>query len=420
MSGFFGNNLAVSDEFVANFVDRELRRQQDGIELIASENIVSRAVLEAQGSILTNKYAEGYPHARYYGGCEEVDQIEAEAIERLKRLFGCSFANVQPHSGASANHSVFMAFLKPHDTIMGLSLNNGGHLTHGAKVNESGKWFNAIEYTVNAEGYIDYDALEALALEHKPKMIIAGFSSYSRILDWVRFRSICDKVGAILMADIAHIAGLVAAGEYPSPFGYADVVTSTTHKTLRGPRGGIIMWNKEEFTKPINSAVFPGTQGGPLMHVIAGKCVAFGEALKPEFKVYAKQVKLNAKIMADTLVKRGLKICSGGTDCHLIVVDLTPFGLTGRAASDSMERANLTCNKNAIPFDPQKPMVTSGIRLGTPAGTTRGFKETEFTEVANLIADVLDGLRKNLEDNSEVEKVVKQKVLALCKRFPIY
>jgi glycine hydroxymethyltransferase len=418
---FFKAGLSERDAFVAGVVKKELKRQKDGIELIASENIVSNAVLEAQGSVLTNKYAEGYPGKRYYAGCEYMDEVESEAISRLTRLFGCNFANVQPHSGASANHAVFLACLTPGDTIMGLALSSGGHLTHGCKANESGKWFNAIEYTVDEQGFINYDEVERLTLENKPKLIIAGFSSYSRVLDWKRFRDICDKVGAIMMADIAHIAGLVAGGVYPSPFPYADIVTSTTHKTLRGPRGGVIMWNNEELTKKINSAVFPGSQGGPLMHVIAGKCVAFGEALEDNFKDYAKQVLKNAQILAKTLVSRGLKVVTGGTDCHLLVVDLTPYNLTGTVAEVALERAGLTCNKNAIPFDKQKPMITSGIRLGTPAGTTRGFKEAEFEQIAHLIADVLAGIRESAEGKNEaVEAEVRQKVLKLCQAFPIY
>ncbi len=410
LKDFFQKSL--QDEGVFQAISQEFTRQHEGIELIASENYVSRAVLEAQGSVMTNKYAEGYPAKRYYGGCEFVDIVETLAIERLKSLFGCNFANVQPHSGANANQAVYFAFMNPGDTVMGLSLDCGGHLTHGFKVNQSGKWFNAVSYGVTAEGLIDYEEAMNVAREHKPKMIIAGFSAYSRVLDWQKFREIADEVGAILMADIAHIAGLVAGGAYPSPFPYADVVTSTTHKTLRGPRGGVIMCNSEEYAKKINSAVFPGTQGGPLMHVIAGKAVAFGEALEPQFKDYAKQVVKNAQALASTLMERGLKIVTNGTENHLMIVDLTPFGVTGKDAEKMLSDAGLTCNKNTIPFDKASPFITSGIRLGTPAGTTRGFKEDEFKTIGHLIADVL--LKKQTTD--EVFKEVK----SLTSNFPFY
>lgn len=413
---FFHSSLATIDPEVHQFIEKEHERQRYGIELIASENITSKAVLDAQGSVLTNKYAEGYPGKRYYGGCEHVDPIETIAIERLTKLFGCNFANVQPHSGASANHAVFLACIKPGDTILGLSLDSGGHLTHGSKANESGKWFNAVGYSVNKEGYIDYDQVEALAREHKPKMLITGFSSYPRTLDWARFRKIADEVGAIMMADIAHIAGLVAGGQYPSPFPYADVVTTTTHKTLRGPRGGVIMWNNEELTRKLNSAVFPGSQGGPLMHVVAGKAVAFGEALQPEFKEYAKQVVLNSQALAKSLVERGINVVTGGTDSHLNVVDLTSSGLTGKVVQEKLDEYGLTCNKNAIPFDTQKPAYTSGIRLGTPAGTTRGFKETHFHEVGQMIADVI----ANIKEDKPFDNSIRERVVAMCKEFPIY
>lgn len=419
-NNFFSSTLSQSDLDICNIIQQEALRQKEGIELIASENYVSKAVLEACGSVLTNKYAEGYPSKRYYGGCEFVDKAEELAIERVKKLFGCNFANVQPHSGASANQSVYFAFMKPGETVMGLALDCGGHLTHGFSVNQSGKWFNAVSYHVDENGIIDYEEAERLAVEHKPKMIIAGFSAYSRIIDWKRFREIADKSGAILVADIAHVAGLVAAGEYPSPFPFVDVATSTTHKTLRGPRGGLILWNDEKFSKPINSANFPGTQGGPLMHIIAAKAVAFGEALKPEFKLYCKQVIENARELSETLIKRGLKIVTGGTDNHMIVVDLTSYQITGKEAEKTLERAGLTCNKNTIPFDKASPMLTSGIRLGTPAGTTRGFGVSEFEIIGNLIADVLISFKDKKQDNSKIEKEVLLKVKALCERFPIY
>jgi len=420
---FFSSDLKKADSAIANAISKETDRQKYQIELIASENIVSRAVLEAQGSVFTNKYAEGYPAKRYYGGCEFADEVESLAISRLCELFGASFANVQPHSGASANLAVYLAFLQPGDTILGMSLAAGGHLTHGAQRTISGMWFKSVQYGIRLDdGLIDYEQMEALAREHKPKMIIAGISSYPRVVDWARFRKVADEVGALLMVDMAHVAGLVAAGVYPSPVGVADIVTSTTHKTLRGPRGGVILTNNEEHAKKINSAVFPGLQGGPLMHVIAAKAVAFGEALQPEFKTYAKQVIANARTLSAVLVKRGLKITTGGTDCHLMVVDLTPLEiLTGKEAEKVLERAGLTCNKNAIPNDPRSPFVTSGLRFGTSAGTTRGFKEEEFEEIGNMICDVLEGFTKNGEDgNKELEESVKKRVAAVCKAHPIY
>ena len=420
---FFQAGLAEADAELHAAVAGELVRQQDGIELIASENIVSRAVLEAQGSVLTNKYAEGYPGRRYYGGCEMVDVAETLAIERAKQLFRCAFANVQPHSGASANLAVFFAVLQPGDAFLAMDLAAGGHLTHGAPVNFSGKWFRPIAYGVRAEdGLLDYEAMERLAREHRPKLIIAGGSAYSRQIDWARFRRVADEVGATLMVDMAHYAGLVAAGAYDSPVPHAHVTTTTTHKTLRGPRGGLVLTDDEALAKKINSAMFPGLQGGPLMHVIAAKAVAFGEALRPDFRAYAKQVVANARALADELVGQGLAIVSGGTDSHLMLVDLRPKGLTGKAAEAALGRAHLTCNKNAIPFDPAKPMVTSGIRLGTPAATTRGFGEAEFREVGRLIGRVLDGLAKANapEANEAVEKAVADEVKALCARFPVY
>jgi glycine hydroxymethyltransferase len=421
-AGFFADGLAKSDPEILAAIEKELGRQQNEIELIASENIVSRAVLEAQGSIMTNKYAEGYPGKRYYGGCEFVDIAENLAIERAKKLFGCSFVNVQPNSGSQANQGVMMALLKPGDTIMGMSLAAGGHLTHGAAPNQSGKWFNAVQYGVRQQDHlIDMDEVASLAKEHKPKMIIAGGSAYPRVIDFKAFREIADSVGALFMVDMAHFAGLVAGGAHPSPLPYADVVTTTTHKTLRGPRGGMILSNNEEIGKKINSAIFPGIQGGPLMHVIAGKAVAFGEALRPEFKAYAKAVVENARKLASTLVDGGAAIVSGGTDTHLMLVDLRPKKLTGKVAEAALERAHITCNKNGIPFDPEKPMVTSGVRLGTPAGTTRGFGLAEFETVGKLITEVLDGLAKNGEDNNaDVEAGVREQVIALCRRFPIY
>ncbi len=421
LSRFFSQGLADGDRKIYQSVKDELKRQQDQIELIASENIVSRAVMEAQGTVMTNKYAEGYPGRRYYGGCEFVDVAEALAIERAKKLFNCEFVNVQPHSGAQANGAVFMALLNPGDTIMGLSLAAGGHLTHGAPQAQSGKWFNAVQYGVGREvGRIDYGELETMAKECQPKLIVAGGSAYPRTLDFERFRHICDKVGALLMVDMAHFAGLVATGAHASPLPHAHVVTTTTHKTLRGPRGGMILSNDMDLGKKINSAVFPGLQGGPLMHVIAAKAVAFGEALTPEFKSYSQTVVENAKVLASTLIERGLDIVSGGTDTHLMLVDLRPKKLTGRDAEASLERACMTCNKNGIPFDPEKPMVTSGIRLGTPAATTRGFGPAEFRRVGELIGDVLDGLAANPKDNSAAEGAAREQVAELCRRFPIY
>ena len=420
MTRFFEAPLSSADPELFASVQEELNRQQTQIELIASENIVSRAVLEAQGTVLTNKYAEGYPGKRYYGGCEFVDKAEALAIERAKKIFNCTYVNVQPNSGSQANQGVFTALLHPGDVILGQSLAAGGHLTHGASVNQSGKWFKAVQYGVReADGLIDYEEMERLAKEHKPKLIIAGFSAYSRVVDWARFRKVADEVGAYLMADMAHVAGLVAAGVYPSPLPHAHVVTTTTHKTLRGPRGGMILSNDEDLGKKLNSAIFPGIQGGPLMHVIAAKAVAFGEALQPSFKVYGQQVVDNARALSETLMKRGVNIVAGGTDNHLMLVDLRPKKLTGKAAEESLERAGLTCNKNAIPFDPEKPFVTSGIRLGTPAGTTRGFGVAEYKHIGELIGDVLDGLAKG-GDNGAVEQKVKTQVEELCKRFPIY
>lgn len=411
-----------ADQAVFGAIAAELARQQDQIELIASENIVSEAVLAAQGCVFTNKYAEGYPGRRYYGGCEHADVVEQIAIDRAKALFGCAFANVQPHSGAQANGAVLMALLQPGDCILGMSLAAGGHLTHGAPPTLSGKWFKAIGYGVSREtALIDYDEMERLALEHRPKLIIAGGSSYPRIIDFARFRAIADEVGAILMVDAAHYAGLIVAGAYPSPFPHAHIVTSTTHKTLRGPRGGLILTDDEALAKKINSAVFPGLQGGPLMHVIAAKAVAFGEALDDSFRTYALQVVSNARALAARLVERGAAIVSGGTDSHIVLVDLRPFGVTGKAAEAALERAGLTCNKNGIPFDPEKPAVTSGIRLGTPAGTTRGFGIAEFETVGDLIADVLRGLAANgAEGNGTVECAVRAQVEALCRRFPLY
>ena len=417
---FFKSNLKDVDQEIAASINNELSRQQSQIELIASENIVSTAVLEAQGSIHTNKYAEGYPGSRYYGGCEYVDIAEEIAISRVKKLYGCNYANVQPHSGAQANGAVFLALIKPNDTILGMSLDAGGHLTHGAKPSQSGKWFNPIQYGVNEEGLIDYDQVESLAKEHKPKLIIAGGSAYSRKIDFKKFREVADMVGAYLLVDMAHYSGLVAAGEYPNPIEYADVVTSTTHKTIRGPRGGMILSNNLDLGKKFNSAVFPGLQGGPLMHVIAAKAVAFGEALQPEFKKYIQQVISNAKKLGETLVNHGFNLASGGTDTHLLLVDLTPKGLTGDLAEASLERANITCNKNSIPFDPMPPKVTSGIRVGTPAATTRGFDNSDFIKVGDLIAETLDGLQNNPEDNSKTEENVRMQVKELCDKYPIY
>ena len=421
LNSFFKLKLQDVDKELYNSIRSEFIRQQNHIELIASENIVSKAVLEAQGSVLTNKYAEGYPSKRYYGGCEHVDVSENLAIERVKKLFNCKFANVQPHSGAQANGAVYLALIKPGDTILGMSLNSGGHLTHGAKPSQSGKWFNAVHYEVDKEtGLIDYDGVEKLAIEHKPKIIIAGGSAYSRIIDFKRFRNISDKVGAYLLVDMAHFSGLVAGGAYPNPTKYADVVTSTTHKVLRGPRGGIILTNREELIKKFNSAIFPGLQGGPLMHVIAAKAVCFKEALSGEFKIYTKNVINNAKVLAESLTKKGFKIFSGGTDTHLMLLDLRSFNVTGKDAQASLGRANITCNKNGIPFDTESPMVTSGIRLGTPACTTRGFGEEEFKLIAELIYKVIKGLSENKSDNSKTEKEVKKEIIELCAAFPIY
>jgi glycine hydroxymethyltransferase len=415
------SHLAHADPEIAQVIGQEMKRQQDHIELIASENIVSKAVLEAQGSILTNKYAEGYPGKRYYGGCEYVDVIESLAIDRAKQLFGCAYANVQPHSGSQANQAVFLALLQPGDTILGLNLNAGGHLTHGSPVNVSGKWFRAVHYTVRQDDHlIDMDAVRAVALAEKPKLIIAGGSAYSRVWDFAGFRAIADEVGAILMVDMAHIAGLVAAGLHPNPFPHAHVATTTTHKTLRGPRGGMILANDLDLGKKFNSAVFPGLQGGPLMHVIAGKAVAFHEALQPAFKTYSAQVIANAQAMAQRMVDAGLAIVSGGTDIHLALVDLTPKGVTGKAAELSLGRANITLNKNGIPFDPQPPMTTSGIRIGSPAGTTRGFGIKEFEEVADCMVEVIDSLRTSPDGDAAVEHRIKNRVLALTGAFPIY
>ena len=418
---FFTAGLAEADPELAEALHGELRRQQDQIELIASANIVSRAVLEAQGSVLTNQYAEGYPGRRYYGGCEYVDIAEQLAIDRTKKLFDCAFVNVQPHSGAQANQCVLMALCKPGDTIMGLSLSAGGHLTHGAPPNLSGKWFNAVQYGVRREdGLIDFDELERLAREHRPRLIIAGGSAYPRFLDFARFRRIADEVGAYFQADMAHFAGLVAGGVHPSPLPHAHVVTTTTHKTLRGARGGMILSNDLDLGKKINSAAFPGLQGGPLMHAIAGKAVALGEALEPSFKVYAQAVVDNARTLARSLLDDGFDIVTGGTDTHLMLVDLRPKGLTGKVAEASLDRAGITCNKNGVPFDPEKPTITSGIRLGTPAATTRGFGPAEFRQVGEMITRVLDGLVANLDDNAAVESEVRDEVRALCRRFPIY
>ncbi len=415
----FEKNLAEEDQEISAAIHRELQRQRDQIELIASENIVSKAVLQAQGSILTNKYAEGYPGKRYYGGCVFVDEVENLAIERAKKLFNAKFANVQPHSGSQANTAVYVALLQPFDTILGMSLDAGGHLTHGSKVSISGKWLKAVSYGVRKEdGLIDYDQVERLAQEYQPKLIIAGGSAYPRQIDFARFRSIADSVNAYLMVDMAHFAGLVAGGCHPNPLEYADVVTTTTHKTLRGPRGGMILTNNEELAKKINSAIFPGTQGGPLEHIIAAKAVCFKEDLSESFKAYAAQVVKNAKILGDVLKQRGLDLVSGGTDTHLLLVDLRPKGLTGDVVAQKLEEAHITCNKNEIPFDPQPPKITSGIRVGTPAGTTRGFKEKEFTLIGNWIGDIIDALAAGNAEKTIEE--IRQKVLVLCEKFPIY
>ncbi|MCE2564545.1 serine hydroxymethyltransferase [Komagataeibacter sp. FNDCF1] len=420
---YFRAPLSEADPAVAAMIDAEKVRQRDGIELIASENMVSAAVMAAQGSVLTNKYAEGYPGRRYYGGCVEVDKVESLAIDRVKQMFGAEFANVQPHSGANANQAAFMAMVKPGDTVMGMSLAAGGHLTHGAAPNYSGKWFNAVQYGVRAgDGLLDYEEMERLARAEKPKLIVAGGSAYPRIIDFARFRAIADEVGAYLMVDMAHFAGLVAAGLYPSPVSHAHVVTSTTHKTLRGPRGGLILTNDADLAKKINSAVFPGLQGGPLMHVIAAKAVAFGEALRPDFRTYQEAVASNARVLAETLVASGFDIVTGGTDCHLLLVDLRPKNVTGRAAERALERAGITANKNAIPFDPQKPAITSGIRLGSPAATARGFGEAEFREIGLMIDEVLTALAKSEGEAGceKTEHAVHERVKALCARFPIY
>ena len=415
----FEQDLKSEDKEIFDAIERELHRQQNQIELIASENIVSRAVLEAQGSILTNKYAEGYCGKRYYGGCEFIDEVEALAIERAKKLFNCEYVNVQPHSGSQANAAVYLALLKPYDVILGMSLDAGGHLTHGSNVSISGKWLTSVQYGVRKEdGLIDFDEVERLAEENKPRLIIAGGSAYPRQIDFARFRKIADKVGAYLMVDMAHFAGLVAGGVHPNPLEWADVVTTTTHKTLRGPRGGMILTNNEEIAKKVNSAIFPGSQGGPLEHVIAGKAVCFKEDLTPEFKAYAAQVVKNAEVLGETLKKRGLDLVSGGTDTHLLLVDLRPKGLTGDVTEKALEAAHMTCNKNAIPFDPMPPKVTSGIRVGTPAGTTRGFKEREFELIGNWIGDVIDALAAGNADKVIAE--TREKVVALCVQFPIY
>ena len=421
-SGFFTETLATRDPDLHAAIQAELGRQRGEIELIASENIVSAAVMEAQGGVMTNKYAEGYPGRRYYGGCQHVDVAENLAIDRAKQLFGCDFANVQPNSGSQANQGVFQALLQPGDTILGMSLDAGGHLTHGAKPNQSGKWFNAIQYGVKREdNLLDYDEVQRLATEHQPKMIIAGGSAIPRIIDFARMREIADSVGAYLFVDMAHFAGLVAAGIYPSPFPHAHVATSTTHKTLRGPRGGLIVTNDEAIAKKCNSAIFPGIQGGPLMHVIAGKAVAFGEALRPEFKAYQEQVVKNAQALANQLIKGGLDIVTGGTDTHLMLVDLRPKGVTGNITDAALGRAHITTNKNGIPFDPEKPTVTSGIRLGTPAGTTRGFGEAEFRQIADWIVEVVDGIAANGADGNEaVEAKVRAEIEVMCNKFPLY
>ena len=421
LTAFFNNTLADTDPEIAAAISDEMMRQQDQIEMIASENIVSNAVLEAQGSVLTNKYAEGYSGRRYYGGCEHIDVVETLAIERAKKLFNCSFVNVQPHSGAQANQAVFLALLQPGDTVLGMSLEAGGHLTHGARPNLSGKWFNAVQYGVDKQtGQVNFDDVQALAEEHRPKLIVAGASAYPRKLDFAAFRRVADSVGALLMVDMAHISGLVAAGVHQSPLPHAHIVTSTTHKTLRAARGGIILTNDEALGKKINSAVFPGLQGGPLMHAIAGKAVAFGEALKPEFGTYIQNVVTNARVLGEVLLDRGVDLVSGGTDTHLVLVDLRPKGLTGDITEVSLENAGITCNKNGVPFDPERPMVTSGVRLGTPAGTTRGFGEDEFRKIGHFIGDVLDGLASNQNDNSDIEARVRSDVQDLCRAFPIY
>ena len=424
MKKLYNQSIKEADPEVYETLEKELRRQQNQIELIASENIASLAILNAQGSVMTNKYAEGYSGKRYYGGCEFVDQAEDIAIERVKKLYGCKFANLQPHSGAQANQAVFLALLKPHDTFLGMSLASGGHLTHGAKPNISGKWFNAIQYGVKKDGndkdLIDYDEVEKLANEHKPKIIIAGASAYPRVIDWKKFRDIADNIGAYFMVDMAHYSGLIAGKQYPNPIEYADVVTSTTHKTLRGARSAMILTNNEDIYKKVNSAVFPGLQGGPLMHVMAAKAVSFGEALKPEFSEYISEVISNAKILANVFIQRGFRVVTGGTDSHIVWLDLSPKNLTGDKAEKLLEDVGIACNKNAIPYDPNPPKITSGIRFGTAAATSRGFNNNDFKEVGNIISDVLDSLLKNPEDQKIILKNTREKILQMCKNYPIY
>ena len=421
---FFNENIKDADPEVFETLNKELERQQNQIELIASENIASKAVLNAQGSVMTNKYAEGYPGNRYYGGCEFVDEAENIALERVKKLYNCKYANLQPHSGAQANQAVFLALLKPHDTILGMSLASGGHLTHGAKPNLSGKWFNPIQYGVKKDGndkdLIDYEEVEALALEHKPKLIIAGASAYPRVIDWKKFRDIADKVGAYFLVDMAHYSGLIAGNQYPSPVEHAHIVTSTTHKTLRGARSAMILTNDEALIKKINSAVFPGLQGGPLMHVMAGKAVAFGEALKPEFEDYIKKVISNAKVLASSLVNNGFKIVTGGTDSHIVWLDLTPKNVTGDKAEKILEDVGIACNKNAIPYDPNPPKITSGLRFGTAAATSRGFNETDFSEIGDMISEVLDNIHQNEDNQKQFISSMKDRVISMCKKYPIY
>ncbi len=421
---FFNENIKDADPEVFETLNKELERQQNQIELIASENIASKAVLNAQGSVMTNKYAEGYPGNRYYGGCEFVDEAENIALERVKKLYNCKYANLQPHSGAQANQAVFLALLQPHDTILGMSLASGGHLTHGAKPNLSGKWFNPIQYGVKKDGndkdLIDYEEVEALALEHKPKLIIAGASAYPRVIDWKKFRDIADKVGAYFLVDMAHYSGLIAGNQYPSPIEHAHIVTSTTHKTLRGARSAMILTNDEALIKKINSAVFPGLQGGPLMHVMAGKAVAFGEALKPEFEDYIKKVISNAKVLASSLVNNGFKIVTGGTDSHIVWLDLTPKNVTGDKAEKILEDVGIACNKNAIPYDPNPPKITSGLRFGTAAATSRGFNETDFSEIGDMISEVLDNIHQNEDNQKQFISSMKDKVISMCKKYPIY
>ena len=421
---FFNDNIKHADPEVFETLKKELQRQQNQIELIASENIASKAVLNAQGSVMTNKYAEGYPGKRYYGGCEFVDEAENIALDRVKKLYNCKYANLQPHSGAQANQAVFLALLQPHDTILGMSLASGGHLTHGAKPNLSGKWFNPIQYGVKKDGndkdLIDYEEVEALALEHKPKLIIAGASAYPRVIDWKKFRDIADKVGAYFLVDMAHYSGLIAGNQYPSPIEHAHIVTSTTHKTLRGARSAMILTNDEALIKKINSAVFPGLQGGPLMHVMAGKAVAFGEALKPEFEDYIKKVISNAKVLASSLVNNGFKIVTGGTDSHIVWLDLTPKNVTGDKAEKILEDVGIACNKNAIPYDPNPPKITSGLRFGTAAATSRGFNETDFSEIGDMISEVLDNIHQNEDNQKQFISSMKDKVISMCKKYPIY